>query len=118
MVNDAILASHRDRFCTVLYAVLEHSDSGWELTTVASGHPLPIHVAPSGQGSELGRHGTVAGILPDLDLHPERTRLNPGDTLILYTDGITDVRPPHGLRESELIALAEQVAIQAQAPRR
>jgi PAS domain S-box-containing protein len=101
-VNDAILASHRDRFCTVLYAQLERTPDGWELQSVSCGHPLPVHVTADGQGRPVGTAGTLAGVFRHIDVHVTTTRLGPGDTLLLYTDGITDVRPPHDLLDADL----------------
>lgn len=109
-VNDAILVSHRGRFCTVLYATLERSGDGWDLTTVSSGHPLPVHVR-DGIGRLLGTPGTLAGVFPELELHPTTTHLEPGDTLMLFTDGVTDVRPPYGLDDDEVMAMMTAAAI-------
>ncbi len=41
-------------------------------------------------------------MLPDLDLTVTTTTIAPGDTIVLYTDGMTDVRAPHGLTEIEM----------------
>ena len=36
--------------------------------------------------------------------------LEPGDILVLYTDGVTDVRPPHALDDEALVALVQTAA--------
>ena len=33
-----------------------------------------------------------------------------GDTVVFYTDGLTDLRPPHGRTEAEFVALVEDLA--------
>jgi serine phosphatase RsbU (regulator of sigma subunit) len=110
-VNDAILASGRSRFCTVLYATLERRpDTRWTLTTSAAGHPLPI--VATQEGTHLvGRPGTLAGVCRRLDLTVSTTHLASGDTLVLYTDGITDVAPPHGLIEADMRDLVAEAAV-------
>lgn len=108
-VNDAVLASKRGRFCTLVYATIErHDDDTWSCTSVAGGHPLPVLVDAQGRAELIGRHGTLIGVLPDLDLTVTTTAIAPGDTIVLYTDGITDVRPPHGLTEVEMRDMVAQ----------
>jgi serine phosphatase RsbU (regulator of sigma subunit) len=52
---------------------------------------------------EVGGMGTLLGLLPDPTLVDDRTELGPGDTLLLYTDGITEARAPERvLTEEEL----------------
>jgi serine phosphatase RsbU (regulator of sigma subunit) len=41
-------------------------------------------------------------VFDDIHVTPTVTPLHPGDTLLLYTDGITDVRPPYGLNPDQL----------------
>jgi serine phosphatase RsbU (regulator of sigma subunit) len=109
-VNDAILASGRSRFCTVVYATLERDDQGcWILTTAAAGHPLPVVV--DGNGAHLaGRPGTLAGVLPRLEIAVTTTSLAPGDTAVLYTDGLTDVPPPHDIGDLEMTSIVADAA--------
>lgn len=115
-VNQAILASGGGLFCTVLYATLEHrADGTWLLTSIAGGHPLPILVEPGGQSSvrHLGRHGTLIGVLPTLDVHPQATVLESGATVVVHTDGVNDVRPPHDLGDAALIEMVADAAAMA-----
>ena len=58
----------------------------------------------------IGSPGTLIGVFADVHLTPEVTLLAPGDTLILYTDGVTDVRPPHDLDDDSLITLVQASA--------
>ena len=39
----------------------------------------------------------LVGAVPSITVTPVEGRLGRGDTLVLYTDGVTDVSPPHGL---------------------
>lgn len=110
-VNDAIRAGDSGLFCTLLYCTLEQRDDRtWELTSVTGGHPLPILVAPDHSVSMVGVHGTLIGVLPAIDAHPVTTVLAPGSTMVMHTDGINDVRPPHGLDDDALMAMVSAAA--------
>jgi sigma-B regulation protein RsbU (phosphoserine phosphatase) len=92
--NDLILADARsDLFVTVFYAILQ-ANSG-EIAYVNAGHvpPLVARVA-DGAVEELRVPGMALGILPDMQYQVYTTHLEPGDTLVLYTDGITDALAP------------------------
>ena len=115
-LNDAILASDSDRFCTVLYSTLERIDaeSGhWRFTSVAGGHPLPFLARAGEAASPLGTAGTLLGVMPTVRLTPSVVELGPGDTVVLNTDGITDVPAPHGIDEAamaDIVTAATAVA--------
>jgi serine phosphatase RsbU (regulator of sigma subunit) len=59
----------------------------------SGGHPLPLLLRANG-GGELGSPGTLLGIVPDPALSDSRISLEPGDALVLYTDGVTDAGAP------------------------
>jgi PAS domain S-box-containing protein len=110
-LNDAIIAGNRHRFCTVVYATLERTvDDRWTCTLVAGGHPLPIRVDRDGAAAAIGTPGTLVGILPEVRVTPVTVVLDPGDTVVLYTDGVTDVPPPHQLDEEAVVALVVDAA--------
>jgi sigma-B regulation protein RsbU (phosphoserine phosphatase) len=44
----------------------------------------------------LGAGGLPLGILPDFDYREGRTQLRPGDTLVAYSDGVTETQNPAG----------------------
>jgi PAS domain S-box-containing protein len=102
-VNDAVVAGRRNRFCTAVYATLEPlGDGGHDLTLVSGGHPLPVLARADGTVTTVGSPGTLIGVFPRVTTKVDRVRLDPGDTLVLYTDGITDLRPPHGLTAEDV----------------
>ncbi len=100
-LNQAVALSDRNLFCTACYATLAVEHRTWVLQAAAAGHPLPILVRPSGTTS-LGRAGTLLGVFDDVDIHVERTELAPGNTVVFYTDGVTDLPPPYGMTSDEL----------------
>ncbi|HKP89375.1 MAG TPA: SpoIIE family protein phosphatase [Thermoleophilaceae bacterium] len=94
-LNEAMLRQRDDRrFCTVLYCRSERTETGVRICFASGGHPLPIVVRADGEVIEPGEPGTLLGIVPDPDLSDETVELGPGDTAILYTDGVTDAAAP------------------------
>ncbi len=106
-LNEAVLHSNRDQYCTACYVTLSARDGRWLLTSSAAGHPLPIVSTPAATAS-FGRPGSLLGIFDQISIRTERSELTSGDVLVLYTDGITDLPPPHGLAEEELATLVQQ----------
>jgi len=65
--------------------------SGGELIYVNAGHNPPLlYRSGSGSFEELGRTGLVLGVDASIKLDQHSTTLEPGDCLVLYTDGVTD----------------------------
>jgi len=65
--------------------------SGGELIYVNAGHNPPLlYRSASGSFEELGRTGLVLGVDASITLDQHSTTLEPGDCLVLYTDGVTD----------------------------
>lgn len=90
LANNLILADARsDLFLTLFYAVLD-PDSG-EIVFVNAGHP-PALLVREGDGAveQLRTGGMAMGILHD-EVYEQRTAyMQPGDSLVLYTDGIVE----------------------------
>ena len=91
-LNDVLLAHATDRFCTVLLLRLRHDGDSWVVSTSAGGHPLPLRVVDGGVPTTVGVPGTLVGVLTDPMFHRVGFRLTPGETLVLYTDGVTEGR--------------------------
>ena len=94
-LNDAIRreGGEDSRFCTVLYISLKPRPDGVKACVATGGHPLPLLMRADGSVETAGRPGTLLGILPDPEIHSTEIDLLPGDTLVLYTDGVTEVSP-------------------------
>ncbi|HEX4018449.1 MAG TPA: SpoIIE family protein phosphatase [Frankiaceae bacterium] len=90
--NDELLAHESDRFATVLLMRLHADASGWSATLSAGGHPLPLLRSPGERPTTFGEPGTVLGLFPEPVLHDATVRLEPGNSLVLYTDGVTEGR--------------------------
>ncbi|HKY16295.1 MAG TPA: SpoIIE family protein phosphatase [Microthrixaceae bacterium] len=109
-LNEALLLSDRDRFCTAVYATLDQRKGRWQLASCAAGHPRPIVVSADGSARLLGRPGTLLGVLDDMKLDVVEAVLDVGDVVVFYTDGITDLRPPHDRTEEDVVALLGSLA--------
>jgi PAS domain S-box-containing protein len=92
LVNDAIMLEAPDeRFCTVALAEVTHRDGGGVSVRAASGgHPPPLVLRADGTVEEIDEPGTLLGLFEDPHLPESTFDLAPGDTLIVYTDGVTD----------------------------
>jgi len=86
-----------DSFLTVL--VLDMAPGDTVLRYTSAGHPRPLLFdAAGGRTRYLPSEGIALGILPDCSdiLAEERVEMAPGDTLVLYSDGVTECRDPSG----------------------
>jgi serine phosphatase RsbU (regulator of sigma subunit) len=90
-LNRAILdQSPWDRFCTAAYVRL-HRTPGMMRATVSLGGHLPLVLRrASGEVELVGEHGSLLGVLEDVHLFDTAVDLAPGDTLVLYTDGLEE----------------------------
>jgi len=85
-------------FCTVSCATLTRiATGGFEASLASGGHPYPLLARAGGEGvEEVAVPGTLLGVEPVPRLDQVTLRLEPGDVLMLYTDGATDARSPGG----------------------
>ncbi len=77
-----------DLFVTVFYAILDTTNS--TICYANGGHNPPVMLHKNGEISLLKTAGIALGVLPDIEVESQLQPFNPGDTLILYTDGITE----------------------------
>ena len=95
-LNQALRMGSEDpeRFCTVVYGRLTAREDGpgMALVLTLGGHPQPLLLRRDGSVTPVGEPGTVLGLLPEVELHEVLVRLSPGDTLVAYTDGVTEAR--------------------------
>jgi serine phosphatase RsbU (regulator of sigma subunit) len=82
------------RFCTVAYARFDPTPTGMSATIASGGHPLPLTLRAGSEPGEAGRPGTLLGVVSDPDIDDTSTDLFPGDSLVLFTDGVTEARAP------------------------
>lgn len=76
------------------FLVRYHFASG-RLTFANAGHHPAIRIDPDAGPLELtGKHGLALGLMAATEYEETRTRLAPGQTLFLYTDGVTEALTP------------------------
>jgi len=81
------------RFCTVVFGVLTPCDTGYTVELASGGHPPPLVIRVDGsvQYQEMPG-GQLVGILSSPHFESTTLDLGPGDTLVFYTDGLTEAR--------------------------
>jgi PAS domain S-box-containing protein len=104
-VNNAVLRSGQVTFCTAVYGTLAHTRGGSSFEMASGGHPLPIIRRARGGTEMVGEPGTLLGAFPDSRSVTVTAQLAPGDTMLLYTDGVTDVAPPYDLGTETLCTM-------------
>ena len=76
-------------FATAAYLHLDLASGDFEVRT--AGHPPPVWLhAGSGEISVLEAEGPILGLVPEAEFLDVRGRLEPGDALLLYTDGLVE----------------------------
>jgi phosphoserine phosphatase RsbU/P len=93
-LNQALLDWPTDdpRFLTAIYATARATPAGASVQISSAGHPLALVRRAGGRVQTFGRPGTLLGLLPDPELRDSRTSLRRGDSLVLFTDGVTEAR--------------------------
>jgi sigma-B regulation protein RsbU (phosphoserine phosphatase) len=78
------------KFITFFYCILDSRDG--TLTYTNAGHNPPILARGDRQCLRLSQGGAVLGALPDWQYQWDQIRLQPGDRLVLFTDGLVEAR--------------------------
>jgi serine phosphatase RsbU (regulator of sigma subunit) len=126
LLNDAMLrrggGGAGTHFCTVVMAELRREAGGGLSVRMANGgHLAPYVVRADGSVEETGAGGTLIGVVDHPELPPQELTLRPGDLLVAFTDGATELRgldPGDGervLRESLAAHAGEPAAAVAAA---
>jgi serine phosphatase RsbU (regulator of sigma subunit)/pSer/pThr/pTyr-binding forkhead associated (FHA) protein len=77
-----------NRFITVFFCILD-GETG-ELTFCNAGHNPPLIIRNNGEHELLEGGGPVIGILPSIEYQEYKMSLAVGDTLVIYSDGVTE----------------------------
>ncbi|MET7683395.1 SpoIIE family protein phosphatase [Streptomyces sp. NPDC005423] len=83
------------RYCTTIFGVIEPDSATGQATVhlASGGHPPALVLRADGTADYLPTAGgLLVGILPSAPFTAATTTLGPGDTLLLYTDGLTEAR--------------------------
>lgn len=100
----------QDRYATFFLARLCADDGN--LTYVNAGHNPPLLLGADGRCRTLVEGGTVFGAFAEAEYAQGSTKMEPGDTLVVYSDGISETWPESALAERELGAIVRSVGPQ------
>jgi len=93
-VNRLLLEdSQAEMFVSVFYGVLD--PQAGEMRYASAGHNPALLVRADGETALLQAPGVILGVIPDARLEERVVELRPGDTLVLYTDGVTETINRH-----------------------
>src|SRR3984885_802619 len=92
LLNGAMLSTEHCRFATLVLASVANRDGGVFLRLTSAGHLPPLIVRDGGQVEQADTCGTLIGALPTIEAQSFETYLAPGETCVLYTDGVTEAR--------------------------
>jgi serine phosphatase RsbU (regulator of sigma subunit) len=93
-LNAALLDWFTDetQFLTAVYASLRPHPLGYAVQVSCGGHDPALIRRADGAVEAIGRHGIILGYRSDPQLRDQRALLRHGDSLIMYTDGVTEAR--------------------------
>jgi sigma-B regulation protein RsbU (phosphoserine phosphatase) len=94
LTNDYIAEEHGQEvmFATLFFGVLNPATG--DLSFVNGGHEPPCIIGPSGIKKSLKAFGPVVGIISGAEFEIQHAQLDYGDSLIGYTDGVTEALSP------------------------
>jgi serine phosphatase RsbU (regulator of sigma subunit) len=107
-MNRALAGRFEAQFVTAAYVSIDTSRGLLRYSLAGHPHPL-LRTGASGRLVPLTAAGLMLGVLPDQTYPVGECRFDPGDRLILFTDGVTDVDRPSGewFGEGELRAFSD-----------
>ncbi|MGB0114941.1 MAG: SpoIIE family protein phosphatase [Ilumatobacteraceae bacterium] len=91
IVNEVLLRDEAQRFCTAVVMRLRRVGGNWRITASCGGHPLPVCSTDRGV-NDVGRPGTLLGLLTDVEFHDTDVVLEESTSLVAYTDGVSESR--------------------------
>ncbi|MFC9252188.1 PP2C family protein-serine/threonine phosphatase [Amycolatopsis thailandensis] len=87
------LTSHEDgRFVTLALASARREGDAVRLRVTCAGHPPPLVVRSGGVVEEVDTGGNLIGVLPEIRTTTAEIFLAPGESCLLYTDGIVEAK--------------------------
>jgi len=97
-----------EKFATFFYGILDHATMEFRYTN--AGHNYPVLIKNTGEVVLLKRGGLIVGIMEDTEYEVGSVHLEPEDTLVLYTDGVTEALNAYNVEfgEQRLIELLQE----------
>lgn len=112
LLNQAIIRNRGDdRFCTAALATLESRPGGVAVELANAGHPPPLLLRASGEVEPVGVSGQLLGLWSEFEACSSTLELGGGETLVFYTDGVTDAHAPDRILDTgDLVDLVRACA--------
>ena len=93
LLNEVLIRDHEvPRFCTVALGKLTVGGGRASVAVALGGHPSPLLVRADGTVETIEVRGTLLGLFPAPAMPETVVELGPGESLVLYTDGVTEAR--------------------------
>ncbi|MCM2576769.1 PP2C family protein-serine/threonine phosphatase [Streptomyces meridianus] len=92
LLNGALLSSRHTRYATLVLASVRRTGEVLRLRLTSGGHPAPLIVRADGGVETADTSGSLIGALPEVQATTYSTELRPGETCLLFSDGITEAR--------------------------
>ncbi|WP_345444333.1 PP2C family protein-serine/threonine phosphatase [Actinoallomurus vinaceus] len=92
LLNGALLNTESSRFATLVLASAVRAGDRVRLRLTSAGHPPPLVVRSDGGIEKAATHGDLIGAFSGVEATTAQVELAPGETCVLYTDGITEAR--------------------------
>jgi serine phosphatase RsbU (regulator of sigma subunit) len=109
LTNNYLIHTHSksNMFATAFFGVLDQASGTF--TYVNGGHCPAVFFNSQGIKERLRPTGPAVGIMPDVEYKVGHIQFEPGDTLFIYSDGVTDARNPSGqmFTEKRMLSLIE-----------
>jgi len=94
-LNEALLSEDTERFCTVVYGLVDAGpEAGLRVRLVLGGHPPPLLRRLDGRVTTAGVPGMALGLVQPVEVEEVEVSMRPGEILLAYTDGVTEARSP------------------------
>ena len=97
---NAALVRDGHNYCTAACAALDLRGGAGVMDVASAGHPPPVLIR-RGSAELLTGPSLLLGYVEDTTYEGRREALEPGDTIVFYTDGVTDAQAPHRQLEPE-----------------
>jgi phosphoserine phosphatase RsbU/P len=91
-INEELAEQGSGRFATLAVAAVDAGGPTVRAEVYLAGHERPIVVRTSGATESVGHHGSALGLLPRINIVGADVVMSPGDTLVFFTDGVTERR--------------------------
>jgi serine phosphatase RsbU (regulator of sigma subunit) len=91
-LNRALLAQPEGTICTATCLRVTNHHGRIEVAATSAGPPRPLRLTATGSVEEVGSYGTLLGAFEEIELEEHHLTLEPGEKLVLFSDGLPEAR--------------------------